>query len=116
MIFFNKRAQSTAEYALVIAIVIGAAIAMQVYVRRGLQGGVKFVTDKLKKDDLGTSTGQYEPYYTRTHTTSGQTQMWSSEETKAGGEVVRQTGNPADAGQRTQREYSSKMRDLTQKD
>ncbi len=34
----KKRGQSTAEYAVLIALVIGAAIAMQTYVKRGLQG------------------------------------------------------------------------------
>ena len=45
MLRFNKRAQSTAEYAIVIALVIGAVVAMQVYVRRGLQARMKGAVD-----------------------------------------------------------------------
>ena len=33
--FYNK-AQSTAEYAIVLALVVGAVVAMQIYVKRGL--------------------------------------------------------------------------------
>jgi uncharacterized membrane protein YadS len=36
----SRRAQSTAEYAVLFAIVIGAAIAMQQYVKSRLQGGI----------------------------------------------------------------------------
>lgn len=36
-----KKAQNTAEYAILIALVVGAAIGMQTYVKRGLQGRVK---------------------------------------------------------------------------
>jgi hypothetical protein len=71
----NKRAQNTAEYALLIAIVIGAFTAMQIYLRRGLMARIKGGTDNLpgmvidKSDDpslniLGT-VQQYEPYYLR---------------------------------------------------
>jgi hypothetical protein len=45
MLRFDKRAQSTAEYAIVIALVIGAVVAMQVYVRRGLQARMKGAVD-----------------------------------------------------------------------
>ena len=65
----SKRAQSTAEYAVVIAIVLGAVIGMQTYVKRGLQARYKDVT-KAFTDSGGTFEGtdltaklQYEPYY-----------------------------------------------------
>jgi len=50
---FNKRAQSTLEYAILIAVVVGALIGMQTYVKRGLQGRLKAATD-----DVGS---QFEP-------------------------------------------------------
>ena len=50
---FSKRAQSTLEYAILIAVVVGALIGMQTYVKRGLQGRLKAATD-----DVGT---QFEP-------------------------------------------------------
>ncbi|OGX40610.1 MAG: hypothetical protein A2984_02720 [Omnitrophica WOR_2 bacterium RIFCSPLOWO2_01_FULL_41_12] len=68
----GKRAQTTAEYAILIALVVGAVVAMQVYLRRGLQGRVKDVVDDI---DLGGNVEepgkvnsiftaqQYEPYY-----------------------------------------------------
>lgn len=62
-----KKGQSTAEYAIVIGLVIAAAVAMQVYVKRGIQGKIKDAVDFSKKDvtsgvTIGT-TSQYEPYY-----------------------------------------------------
>jgi len=62
MFRLNKKAQSTAEYAIVIALVIGAVMAMQIYVRRGLQGRIKDTTDYLatQTPELGNQS-QYEP-------------------------------------------------------
>jgi len=52
----KRRAQSTLEYALIIAVVVGALIAMQVYVKRGLQGKLKDSADQIGE--------QYSPGYT----------------------------------------------------
>jgi hypothetical protein len=41
-----RRGQSTAEYAVLFAIVIGAAIAMQQYVKQRLQGATKKFADE----------------------------------------------------------------------
>lgn len=71
---WNKKAQSTAEYAVLFALVVGAVVAMQVYVRRGIQGRLKSVVDDITIGNsitnvagLGTifANGQfqYEPYY-----------------------------------------------------
>lgn len=49
----NRKAQSTLEYAVIIAVVVAALIAMQAYVKRGLQG--KF---RQASDDIGE---QYSP-------------------------------------------------------
>lgn len=69
-----RRGQSTAEYAIVIGLVIAAAVAMQVYVKRGIQGKVKDAVDFSKTDvtsgvTIG-ATGQYEPYYLTQNLTS----------------------------------------------
>ncbi len=58
------KGQSTAEYAILIAVVIGALIAMQTYVKRGLQGRLKDGVDVMvdETSELGDTT-QYEPYY-----------------------------------------------------
>ena len=73
-----RKSQSIAEYAVLIAIAIGAAIAMQVYVKRGLQAKVKSHTDSFTGitatidaiPDSGVDSAatisdmpQYEPYY-----------------------------------------------------
>ena len=60
----NKKAQNTAEYALLIALVVAGVIAMQTYAQRALQARVRdaglFLTSQT--NTLGT-TNQYEPYY-----------------------------------------------------
>jgi hypothetical protein len=74
----KTKAQTTAEYAILIAIVIGAVVAMQVYFRRGMQGRIKNVVDHTGIVQGGVDVaglngsklkfaqgeeGQYEPYY-----------------------------------------------------
>jgi Flp pilus assembly pilin Flp len=64
--FFKKknRGQNVAEYAILIALVVGAVIAMQKFVQRGLQGRVRDATQYMVQgtNELG-NTAQYEPYY-----------------------------------------------------
>lgn len=62
---FNRKGQNIAEYSIVIAIVIAAAVAMQTYVKRGLQGRVRDAVDATGNENgVVTFTGnQYEPYY-----------------------------------------------------
>ena len=66
----NRKAQNTAEYALLIALVVAAIIAMQTYAQRGLQARVRdtsdYVDEKWTTDADGQSIfsgKQYEPYY-----------------------------------------------------
>lgn len=62
----NKKAQNTAEYALLIALVIAAAIAMQLYVQRGMQAkmrdGILYMVSQTCSQGFGNAV-QYEPYY-----------------------------------------------------
>lgn len=60
----NKKAQQTAEYALLISLVIAAVVAMQTYAQRTLQSRIKGAGNYLTQQtsQLGTSE-QYEPYY-----------------------------------------------------
>jgi Flp pilus assembly pilin Flp len=68
----NKKAQQTAEYAILIALVVGAVIAMQTYAQRTIQarirGASKYMATGLAdasgqtSNILGTEL-QYEPYY-----------------------------------------------------
>ncbi len=92
----NRRGQNTAEYAILIALVIAVAVAMQTYVKRSVQGGVKYTVDKLKKD-----TGQYEPYYLESEYQTTQKAFQDTEETKLGGEVVRTFAGEGGSGEKT---------------
>lgn len=72
----NKKAQNTAEYALLIALVVAAIIAMQTYAQRALQARVRdassFLTSLQGGGDVGNylgNTAQYEPYYLETEYT-----------------------------------------------
>jgi len=72
---YNRKGQSTGEYALVFAIILGAIVAMQTYVKRGVQGRVKSGTDYMARVtgeidgfdgaafDGAALTTQYDPYY-----------------------------------------------------
>lgn len=44
---FKRKAQSTVEYAMIIAVVVGGLLLMQHYVRRGLSGRYKSSSDDL---------------------------------------------------------------------
>ncbi len=63
----NKKAQNTAEYAILISLVVAGIIAMQTYAQRALQAKVRGAAQHLqtKTSDLG-NTIQYEPYYLTT--------------------------------------------------
>ncbi len=60
----NKKAQNTAEYAILISLVVAGIIAMQTYAQRALQSRVRDASKYLKDQTtaLG-NTVQYEPYY-----------------------------------------------------
>ena len=63
----NKKAQQTAEYALLISLVVAAIIAMQTYAQRTIQARIRDAAVHLvdRTNALGT-TAQYEPYYLET--------------------------------------------------
>ncbi len=75
MLNLNKKGQNTLEYAIVIAVIVAALIAMQTYIKRGIQGKMKASTD-----DIGE---QYSPQNTNGNTTTSLTA--SSSETITGG-------------------------------
>ena len=66
----NKKAQNTAEYAILISLVVAGIIAMQTYAQRALQARVRGAGQFLAEQtsDLG-NTVQYEPYYLTTNYT-----------------------------------------------
>jgi len=64
----NKKAQNTAEYAILISLVVAGIIAMQTYAQRSLQARVrdagKYLADQTNTMNDGSV--QYEPYYLST--------------------------------------------------
>lgn len=67
----NRRGQQTAEYALIIGVVVAAVLAMQSYIKYGLQGRLKSGVDYVftQTNALG-NTYQFEPEYTSDATTN----------------------------------------------
>lgn len=87
----RRRGQSMSEYAIVFTVVVTAIIAMQLYVKRGLQGKVRDVSDALKKEFGAIKVDdQYEPYYAITAYTVDQSQN-VVEEYKAKGLIDRES-------------------------
>lgn len=74
-IYLNKRGQSTLEYGVIIAVIVAALIAMQFYLKRGVQGRLKQAAD-----DTGE---QYTPLNTTSNITT--TSTVTSTETVVGG-------------------------------
>ncbi len=68
MFLKSKKGQSTLEYAIIIAVVAAALLAMQVYIKRGIQGKLRSSTDEIGEQySPGLTTGSYT---TTTGTTS----------------------------------------------
>lgn len=68
-IYRNRQGQSTLEYAVVIAIVVGALLATQIYIKRGLQGRLKQASDDIGEQfSPGASTYDYTTTSTVTST------------------------------------------------
>jgi hypothetical protein len=95
-IFKNKKAQNTAEYAILIAIVVGGVVAMQTYAQRTMQGRIRDA-NVLFRDSTGNigNTLQYEPYYS--NSTSQTDKSQTSEETGKMQSKDSQTIKKADA-------------------
>ncbi len=92
----SRRGQNTAEYAILIGVIVAAAIAMQIYIRRGMQARIKDAVDfaRTGDDDSGgylySNETQYEPYYMESAKTITTTQSGSSSEAlQEGGGVNR---------------------------
>ena len=69
----NKKAQNTAEYAILISLVVAGIIAMQTYAQRALQARVRDAGIHLSDSGINgvngfefDGTDQYEPYYLET--------------------------------------------------
>lgn len=81
---FNKqKGQSTLEYALIIAVVVAGLFAMQIYMKRGIEGKLRTSTD-----DIG---GQFEAGNSTVYSASNHTGT-TVERTTAGVTVSRSDG------------------------
>jgi len=97
----SRKGQNTAEYAILIGVIVAAAIAMQIYIRRGMQARVKDAVDYTMTADTSNTLfkeNQYEPYYMQTNYQTAQ-QGQTAEELQVGGGVVRTS--ISDSTQRT---------------
>lgn len=98
----SRKGQNTAEYAILIGVIVAAAIAMQIYVRRGMQARIKDAVDfaKTGDDDSGgylySNETQYEPYYMETSKSVTTTQESTvGEALQAGGGVIKSVTSEA---------------------
>ena len=99
----NRKAQSTLEYAIIIAVVVGALVAMQVYIKRGLQGRLKQAAD-----DMGEQfTAQYSTanYSTQTNTTTTENSIGGSNPVVYSNTTQNQTRNATENVQSLENEY-----------
>ena len=101
----KKLGQSTAEYAIVIGLVIAAAVAMQVYVKRGIQAKVKGAVDFDPTTGITsppvTFTGeQFEPNYSKSDWDTDQHAMGDTQ-TLVNGEVRRTITGTGDVNKRS---------------
>lgn len=57
---FNKKAQSTLEYAMIIAVVVGTLLAIQVYIKRGVEDRARSSVDNIGDQfSAGDTTSKY---------------------------------------------------------
>ena len=89
MLSRKRKGQSTAEYAIVIGLVIAAAVAMQVYVKRSIQGKMKDAVDTNPDNAAFLVTKQYEPLYRTDEGLTTDRQTSETATTNAGGNVIR---------------------------
>ena len=85
----TRSGQSMAEYAIVLTVVIGAIVAMQLFVKRGLQGKVKDAADLVVVPG-GAGTKQFEPDNASSSYTVTQSQK-GRDDYNTGGGVFRDT-------------------------
>lgn len=93
-IYLNKKAQSVAEYVIVLGLIVGAVMAMQTYVKRGLQGRLKDAVDYTESSGgLQFTTRQYDPYYLAGSQINSTQNANDSEVIDEGGGEVTRTSN-----------------------
>lgn len=100
----NQRGQSTAEYAILLAVVVAAVVGMQLYVKRGMQGKFRDAADAYTRigGEIGGAgsgtpligtTAQYEPYYTAAGTVTVNSNQSEDSTMAVGGHVEKSNIN-----------------------
>ena len=116
MLIRMKKAQSTAEYAILFGVIIGAAIAMQAYVKKSINARMKDSSDALTSisgnivgglegvsgGDLKT-TWQYTPYYLKSGSKVTTNKELSEDKVAPGGEAF----------SKYEKEYDVETREIT---
>ncbi len=95
------KAQSTAEYAILLAIVAAAIIAMQVYVRRGIQGRIRDLADQISPE-------HYEPKQTESSYTTTQDGITVSTYDKGISRTYQDGSEPGDSEGKSGPEYTQR--------
>lgn len=85
--------QSTVEYALLVGIIVAAALAMQVYVKRGTMGKMRDAADQIGE--------QFEPLATEHEYTSSYTSTGRTEKATTEGKVVSTIGSTGEVRTKT---------------
>lgn len=107
MFNLNKRGQSTLEYAVIIAVIVGALLAIQVYIKRGIQGRLKQASDDIGDQfSPGASTYDY-----NTTTTTRSTESTTPFHTYEGEDVSLTTSTVNQTQNRTGTEFVSGYND-----
>ena len=87
----RHKGQSTLEYAVIIAVVVGALLVMQIYMKRGMQGRMREAADDLGSQfEAGATEVKFLSKRTGTSvevTTDGVTNVYTGSAGSAGGEA-----------------------------
>ena len=76
-LLIKKRGQSTLEYAILVVVVIMALVAIQAYLKRGIQGRMRDSADQIG-DQFSPEFTEYN-YTTKSHTKTNETQdAWTT--------------------------------------
>lgn len=90
----KRKGQSTLEYAVLIAIVVGALITMQIYIKRGIQGRLRSSSDDIGEQfspGRTTSLYTYKSDYTALETVADlatKTEVQTQKQERIGSETV----------------------------
>jgi Flp pilus assembly pilin Flp len=93
-IYLAKRGQSTLEYAVVIAVIVGALLASSVYIKRGIQGRFKQSSDDIG-EQFSPGASRYE-YTTKNSVTSTETVVPGADHKARGGATTTTTTQEQD--------------------